>query len=135
MEVDLFPAKKPAAPPDVQRVQESVTELASRLSVLEERITNLRRKGQVTEQNLIEHVKETRADLRAFSETLTDLARRVEDLKEKTDAIAGELNTVVKKPEFMVLERYMEFWQPMQFVTREEAKLLLEEFLGKDKTA
>lgn len=104
-----------------------VNAAASRLSVIEERMANLRRKSQVTEQSLIEYEHETRADLKAFVQSVTDLARKVEEVKQRIDGIAGELNSVVRKPQFTVLERYMDLWQPMDFVTRDEAKLLIQE--------
>jgi hypothetical protein len=39
----------------------------------------------------------------------------------------------VKKHELMVLERYMDLWQPLSFVTRDEAKMLLKEAMGKKR--
>ncbi len=118
-----------APPPGLQRLQENVTETASRLAILEERLANLRKKEQLTEQNLITYGRETRMDLKALSETLTDLSRKVQEVKETIDAMAGELSTAVQKHEFMVLERYLDLWQPLSFVTREEAKLLIRDAL------
>ena len=111
----------------LQGVREQVTETASRLSVLEERAVNLQKKTQLTEQGLLEYERETRADLKAVTERLTELARKVEDVREKIDAMAGELGSVVKKHEFTVLERYMDMWEPLSFVTRTEAKMLLKD--------
>lgn len=113
--------------PNLKEVQQSVTRVASRLSVLEGRVTNLRRKTQVTEQSLIEYENETRADIKGFLQNVTDLAHKVSELRERLDAIAGELSTVVKRPEFTVLERYMDLWQPLDFLTRDEARRLIEE--------
>ncbi len=109
----------------LQGVREHVNETASRLSVLEERAGNLRKKTRVIEQGLLEYTRETRADLKALGERLTELARTVGDVKEKIDAMSGELGTVVKKHEIDVLERYLDLWEPLGFVTREEAKMLL----------
>jgi len=111
----------------LQGVREHVNETASRLSVLEERAGNLRKKTQVIEQGLLEYTRETRADLKALGQRLTELARTVEDVKEKIDAMTGELGSVVKKHEIDVLERYLDLWEPLSFVTREEAKMLLKD--------
>ncbi|RME31272.1 hypothetical protein D6789_03270 [Candidatus Woesearchaeota archaeon] len=113
--------------PSLKELQEAVTSVASRLSVLEGWVANLRRKTQVTEQGLIAYENETRADIKAFLQHLTELAHNVDEVKEQLDAIAGELSTVVKRPEFAVLERYMDFWQPLDFVTRSEAQRLIDE--------
>ncbi len=142
MEPDLFPKggapdapKQADAPrrnvgapsPALQRLNESVNETASRLAVLEERLVNLRKKAQLTEQALLGYEKETRADLKALDGTLTEMSRKVSEVKETIDTMAGELSSVVRKPEFQVLERYLDLWQPLSFVTREEAKLLVKE--------
>ncbi len=135
MEPALFPDKPPEAPapkrqvgsppPMLAGLKEQVSETASRLSVLEERAGNLQKKTQLTEQTLLEYEKETRTDLKALTAHLTELARKVEDVKEKIDAMSDELSTVVKKHEIQVLERYIDLWQPLDFVTRDEAKMLL----------
>ncbi len=129
------PAPPPAQPgahpvhhgPSLKDVQQSVTNVASRLSVLEGRVMHLQRKTQVTEQGLIKYENETRADIRAFLQRLTELAHKVSEVREKLDAIAGELSSVVRRPEFAVLERYMDLWQPLDFITREEAERLISE--------
>lgn len=115
----------------LSHLTEQVNETASRLTVLEERMTNLRKKGQLMEQNLLEYERDARTDLKALTERVTELARKVQDVKETIDAMAAELGTAVKKHEFQVLERYMDLWQPLAFVTREEAKLLIREALEK----
>lgn len=114
-------------PPGLQKLNESVNETGSRLAVLEERMVNLRKKSQLVEHSLIDYEKDTRTELKALTETMLDLAQKVEDVKEKIDAMTGELSGVVKRHEMTVLERYMDLWQPMNFVTREEAKMLIKD--------
>ncbi len=140
MEPNLYPdAERPPRPaPDAgmerpstpeaipDGVRERITEVAGRLAVLEERARNLRKRGQVTEQALLEQGREAGADLKALSGRLTELARRVEETREQVESMAGELGSVVKRHELAVLERYLDFWEPLDFLTREEAKRLLE---------
>ena len=134
VEPSLFPNEQPSAPaPDkappawASKLGDTVNETASRLAVLEERAANLRKKTQMTEQSLIDYEQEARADLKALTERLTELARKVDEVQEKINAMAGELANVVKKNELTVLERYLDLWQPLDFVTRDEAKLLIED--------
>jgi len=136
VEPTLFPEKQPAAAlrgmPEqamLSGMSERVNEIASRLAVLEERSGNLRKNGRVTDQSLISYDKETRTTIRALNERLTELAHKVEEVHEKIDAMSAEMNLVVKRHEITVLERYLDLWQPMSFMTREEAKLLVQEAL------
>lgn len=109
----------------LHKISADVNETGSRLAVLEERATNLRKKTQLTEQELLEYERGTRAELKAMTERLTELAHKVGEVKEKIDAMAGELGGVARRHEVQVLERYLDLWQPLTFVTREEAKLLV----------
>ncbi len=142
VEPSLFPNRPP--PPTPRRetpaahaaamgMQERLNELGSRIAVLEERAANLRKNGRLTEQSLISYDQETRAGLKALNERLTELARKVEEVHEKIDAISAELSGVAKRHEITVLERYLDLWQPLSFVTRDEAKLLLQDALAKRK--
>ncbi len=148
VEPSLFPERPPqpppsgfrpqssasgALPPGTARIEERVNEVASRLAVLEERLANMRKKAQLTAQTLIGYEKDSHEDLRALTERLTELARKVEEAHEKINAMSGELSNVVKKHEFSVLERYLDLWEPLSFVTREEAKLLLKAAMEEKK--
>lgn len=121
------PTPKRAPPPVDPRLHEQLSNMGSRLAVLEERLSNLRKQTQLTEQTLIQGEKETRSDFKAVSGRLMELARKVEDVRETIDGMHGELSSVVKKYDFQVLKKYMDYWEPLQFLTRQEAKLLIEE--------
>lgn len=148
VEPSLFPERPPTPPPPAfrpqgsapgvpppgaARLEEHVNELASRLAVLEERLANMRKKTQLTEQTLIGYEQDSHADLHVLTERLTELARKVEEVHEKISAMSGELSNVVKKHEFSVLEKYLDLWEPLSFVTREEAKLLLKAAMEEKK--
>lgn len=130
MQPSLFAKHQESPQGSASPLPERLIDAASRLAVLEERASNLRKKTQMTEQSLIEYEQGTRADLRALTERLTELARKVEEVHEKIEAMSGELSSVVKKNELHVLERYMDLWQPLSFVTRDEAKILIAEALA-----
>ncbi len=109
------------------RVSKRVNAVADRLGVVEERLANLRRKEGLTEQSLLDFEREARSELRALTSRLTELSRAITELKEAVGAMRSELEGVVKKPDFLVLQHYLDLWEPVRFVTRDEARLLLEE--------
>ena len=104
---------------------EQVTGLATRLKLAEERYTNLSKRNQLTESSLLDFERDIRAELKTLSKQLSDLRRKIGEINTKLDAVNGELGVVVRKHEFSVLERYLDMWQPLQFVTREEAARLI----------
>nr|MCK4929856.1 hypothetical protein [Nanoarchaeota archaeon] len=109
------------------RISKNVNNIAASLRILEERYATLRNKSQVSEQNIIELEKEVTEDIKMLSEDLVELKREMNDIKDKLRIISGEINNLVNKNEFKVMERYLDMWQPMNFVTRNELNRLLEE--------
>ncbi len=106
-------------------LSEQVTGLATRLKLAEERYTNLSKRNQLTESSLLGFERDIRAELKVLSKQLSDLRKKIGEINTKLDAVNGELGVVVRKHEFSVLERYLDMWQPLQFVTRDEAARLI----------
>ena len=127
-----------AAPPEHQKKQspevelfgkisKNVNNVAASLRILEERYSNLRNRSQVSEQSTIELEKEVTKDIKMLTEELIDLKRDLNDIREKLGLISAEMTNLVNKNEFKVMERYLDMWQPMNFVTRNELNKLLEQ--------
>lgn len=124
MEEQLFAPK--VAPP-LQQASAQLGNIATRLKLAEERYTNLQRRNQLNEESLLSFEKETRAEVRALTQQVVELRRHIGEINMKIDAMLGELQQVVPRHEFAQLERYVDLWQPMRFITREEAKRLIED--------
>lgn len=104
-----------------------VTDVAARLKVLEERYANLSRREQLAEQNMMRFQKDLRGDLKAVQNRLLETRKHANELREKLELIQGQVAQSADKHELRVVEAYLDLIQPMQFVTRVEAKKLLEE--------
>jgi hypothetical protein len=104
----------------VTKISKNVNNVAANLKIMEERYSNLRNKSQVSEQNMIAFEKDLRNDLKFLSEDLLDLKRELNDIKDKLKMISAEMGNLVNKNDFQVIERYVDLWQPMSFVTRSE---------------
>ena len=123
-------AAKKQAPPDFEafnNISKNVNNVAANLRILEERYSTLRNKSQVSEQSMISMEKEIRGDIRLLSDDLLDLKRNLNDIKDKLRLIIGEVSNLVKKEDFKVVERYVDMWQPMNFVTKNELDKLANE--------
>jgi uncharacterized coiled-coil DUF342 family protein len=85
----------------------------------------LRKKAQFTEHNMLKDAKEISAETKALSSSISDLKNEVSDLNEKMTKLSEEVSQGVSKAEFNVLAKYLDFWQPMDFLTRKQAEELL----------
>ena len=125
MDEQLFPQHTSSAVPVVASAQ--LTALATRLKLADERYANLSKRNQITESSLLAFEKDMKAELRAIGKQTVELRKHVSEMNAKIDSILGELGTVVQKHELLTAERYLDLWQPMQFLTREEAKRLIQD--------
>lgn len=119
--------KQPVDIEMVGKIAKNVNSLAANLRILEERYSNLRGRLQTSEQGIIALDKDIRADIKLLGEDTLELKRDINDINDKLRLISGEIKNLVNKNEFKVSERYLDIWQPMNFVTRNELKKMLEE--------
>jgi hypothetical protein len=108
------------------KISKNVNNIAANLRIIEERYATLRNKSQLSEQSIISMEKDLRSDIRSLSEDMVDLKREMKDVKDKLRLMAAELKNLVNKNDFRVMERYVDMWQPMNFVTRSELNKLIE---------
>jgi len=120
-------------PPELEelqnRVSSSVLEIASRLKLVEQRIENLRGHLELVDGSLIEKHKSVISELRDTQDGTRNLRADIDSLKEFTERIAKRMEDLASREEVKVLERYVELWQPLQFVTRAEVKTIVQSIL------
>ena len=106
-------------------VNNQLNSVATRLKVLEERYTTMRKKSQVTEQNIIETEKEQFQQFRLLGDEIMELKHTIKEIAEKVTMLADEVNQFASKRDVQVLEKYTNYWQPMDYVTRKEVNAFL----------
>ena len=117
--------------PDFSGVTTDVNTLSRRLKLLEEGFTNLRRFLQVTEENIIAKNKHYSAEIKTLASDLTEIRKEIQELKDKLLLVIRELQTVARKEEVKVLEKYINLWNPIRFVTQNEVEQIINEILDK----
>lgn len=101
--------------------------VSRRLRILEERYTSLRKKTQATDQTVLDLNKETRAELKATHAEFVEFRREFYDLRDKVKLIVKELKECAKTDEVKILENYINLWEPVNFVTRNDVNKIVEE--------
>jgi hypothetical protein len=102
-----------------------ISDLDRRLRTLEERYSNLRKKIQLTDQNLLESEKEFNKELHSSSDDVLALKRTSNEFNDKILRLSGEMNNVARKVDLMSIEKYLAMWTPTNYVTRDELKQFL----------
>ena len=130
--VGLFRSQNPPQP-DMGSFSEDIGNLGRRLRVLEESFTNLRRVLQVTEQNMLDKNRMFTTEIRTIVSDVSDMKKEINDIKEKIMELVKELQTAAKRDEVKVLEKYINLWNPVKFVTQNEVEQIVKEMLENQK--
>ncbi|MEK6827755.1 MAG: hypothetical protein AABX78_00230 [Nanoarchaeota archaeon] len=116
---------------DFSGITTDMNTLSRRLRLLEEGFTNLRRFFQVTEENMIAKNKHFSAEIKTVASDINEIRKEIQEIKDKLILVIRELQTVARKEEVKVLERYINLWNPIKFVTQNEVEQIINEVLEK----
>ena len=124
--------KNTAPQPDFKAFTEDLGNLGRRLRVLEESSTNLRRALHVTEENMLGKNKLFATEIRTLTSDMGDLKSEISEIKEKILELVNELKETAKRDDVRVLEKYINFWNPVKFVTQNDVEAVVKEILSKN---
>jgi len=113
--------------PEFGQLAAMISDIDRRLRVLEERHSNLRKKLQLTDQNLLDSEKSFSKELRALNDESVDTKRAAGDFADKLGMFSSELDNTAQKSDLKVIEKYLDLWDPANFVTRNQLKQYLKE--------
>ncbi len=117
--------------PDLSSVNADINTLSRRLKLIEEGYTNLRRFFQVTEENIIAKNKHYSAELKTINSDVVEIRKEIQEIKDKLMLVIKELQSVARKEEVKVLEKYINLWNPVKFVSQNEIEGIINEVLEK----
>lgn len=125
-------AKKPE-PTQAIDLSGELASLTTRLRIAEERYTNLRRKLQFIEQNMLDSNKKTKTDIKTIELDIKEIRKEIAESKDALRHLIDELNKFAKLEDIKVLQKYIEMWEPVKFVTQGEVQKIINETLQKQK--
>ena len=114
-------------------VRHELTDVVRILRTLENRYNNLMKKVQLTDQNMIQEHKRLNKELKIVDSDLIDSKKELNELDYKFGLIIKELSLCAKKQDVDLISKYMELWQPINFIRKQDAEKMIDQML-KDKT-
>ncbi|MBN2421318.1 hypothetical protein JXB27_03510 [Candidatus Woesearchaeota archaeon] len=112
--------KEESSPNIIADVAAQVNNVSRSVKTVEDRFSTMHKKAQVTEQNMIANDKKLFGEIKIINSELMDLKSEIADMKEKLILLVKELKLSATKEEVGVLQKYLSYWEPMNFVTRAE---------------
>lgn len=120
-------------PPQTAPISEELESTINRLRVLEERYTNIQTELRVTEENMINRNKRLTTELKTLTLDINELRKEINEIKDKVLMLIKELQSCAKKEDAKVLQKYIEMWEPMNFVTHKEVEDIINEKLAQKR--
>jgi len=108
-------------------IANELSSVTTRLRLVEEKYNNLRKKLQFIEQNFLNSRKKQNAETKTIISDIKEIRKEVEELKGVVRHIIEELDSFAKHEEVMVIKKYMDFFEPLNFVTHKEVEKLIDE--------
>jgi len=107
-------------------------QLGRRIKVIEEGVNNLRRKILINEQNDLNRHKRALAEEKTTISEINEVKKEIENIKKTIKEFISELKNSARREDVNVLKKYIDMWNPINFVTEETVKNLIEEKLKKE---
>lgn len=115
-------AKKGAPAQNTEEANSVIRDVTRRLRVMEERMASDRKNIQLTQQNTMSANKSTTSEIKNMYTELSELKKELTAIKDQMNLVVSGLTEAAKKEEVKVLEKYIELWEPLNFVTKREVE-------------
>ncbi len=125
--------KKPATPAPTQEFD--AARFYTWVKAIESKLNGLRREFELLKNNTTKHNSEVKHDVITINQDFVDFKHSQEKIKENMDLIIKEIKRTAGKEELDVLKKYMEFWNPMHFVTEKDVERLIDQRLADRETS
>ena len=101
---------------------------------IESSLELLTEKIDMIDHNTVKDFKQIHNEQKQLKDEINDIKADIKKLKEFNEKISKQLKLFATKDDVQKLEKYIDLWNPLDFVTRDEMKQSQEETLDKLKT-
>jgi len=112
-----------------------LSEIINRLRSLESKYNLIGERLLVVNQNMISQFKKNSTESKAVNDDIKELRNELFKIKEVIKDISKELQFFATKENIKALEKYINLWDPMKFITEEDLNKMLGERGIKKKNA
>jgi len=98
----------------------AILTVTQRQKDLESKIDLMNEKMELLDHNSISNFKKINADIKSLRTDMRNLTSDIKDLKIFNTKVKKQLILMTTKDEVKKLEKYIDLWNPMSFITRDE---------------
>ena len=82
---------------------------------------------------MINRGKRLTKEIKTLTLDITEVRNEINDIKDKVLMIIKELQAFAKREDVKILQKYVEMWEPMNFVTHAEVEEIIDEKLAQKR--
>ena len=109
-----------------------LNDLNTKVRILEGKYNTTRERLLSINQTSIDHYKKINSDIHTLNDDIKEIKENIESLKKTIKDLIRELNLFARKDQVKILEKYINLWNPLNFVTEEEVLELIEKNKSKN---
>ncbi len=104
-----------------------LSEIVNRIRSLENKYNLLGERLLVVNQNMINQFKKNTTEFKAINDDIKEIRSEIFKIKETIKDLSRELQFFATKEHIKTLEKYINLWNPMKFITEEDLNRIFEE--------
>jgi len=106
-----------------------INSLSRRVRMMEEAVMNVRRKIEIQEEDSLKADKSNSTNVQTLFSEIDDFKHQLKSFKDDMVKIIRELQGTAKKEDLSSVQKYVELWQPINFVTQKEVASIVDHIL------
>ncbi|MBW3020943.1 hypothetical protein KY334_06615 [Candidatus Woesearchaeota archaeon] len=113
-------SKKDVIDPEIISLKEELKRIFVGIKSIEDKMMNLDNRVNVIENNLIATKKTLNTESKALSSRILDNLKEIDLIKKSVTEVVADLKNFARVEEVATIRKYLDLWEPLNFVTREE---------------
>ena len=131
-------ADYPLAPPPPPSMAKSgdddrFNSVLARLRLADERMLDLRRQLGFVQQNMLENQKTVLNHIKDITADITSIKHSISEMQDRISAIIKELGLMGRKEDVELLQKYIDLWNPVKFVSIDKLDSYVRDILDEYK--
>lgn len=111
-----------------------LTDIMNRVRALESKYNLLGERLLIVNQNMITQFKKDAAEVKAINDDIKEIKTDLFKTKELIKDLSRELKFFATKEDVKALEKYINLWNPMKFITEDDLKRITQKKRKNAKT-
>lgn len=103
-----------------QDISYVISDLIARIRVLESKYSLFGERMLIVNKNMIDEYKKLSQEIKTIDLEIKEIKNDLQHIKEVFKKMINEMESFARKENLKILEKYINFWNPLNFVTREE---------------